>query len=93
MVKMRQSRSFVGRILTVPYLYWSSTRRSRQSKVAERRLCMRPFSEALTPMFALAAIARLLFPWGALIVGVFVGTSVLALGIFIIVTAASIGLL
>lgn len=54
---------------------------------------MRPFSEALTPMFALAAIARLLFPWGALIVGVFVGTSVLALGIFIIVTAASIGLL
>jgi hypothetical protein len=67
--------------------------REIQPKIAERRLYMRPFSEALTPMFALAAIARLLFPLGALILGVFVGTSVLALGIFIIVTAASIGLL
>jgi hypothetical protein len=67
--------------------------RKIQSEIAERRLYMRPFSEALTPMFALAAIARLLFPLGALILGVFVGTSVLALGIFIIVTAASIGLL
>jgi hypothetical protein len=67
--------------------------RESQPKIAERRLYMRPFSEALTPMFALAAIARLLFPLGALILGVFVGTSVLALGIFIIVTAASIGLL
>jgi hypothetical protein len=67
--------------------------RASQPEIAERRLCMRPFSEALTPMFALAAIARLLFPLGALIFGIFVGTSVLALGIFIIVTAASIGLL
>jgi hypothetical protein len=67
--------------------------RDSQPKIAERRLYMRPFSEALTPMFALATIARLLFPWGALILGVFVGTLVLALGIFIIVTAASIGLL
>jgi hypothetical protein len=38
-------------------------------------------------MFALAAMARFLFPWGELIVGVTVDTAVLALGIFIIVTA------
>ena len=54
---------------------------------------MRLFSEAYTPMFALTAIVRLLFPCGELILGVFVGTLVLALGIFVIVTVASIGLL
>jgi hypothetical protein len=54
---------------------------------------MRLFSEAFTPAFALTAIARLLFPCGELILGVFVRTLVLALGIFVIVTVASIGLL
>ncbi len=61
---------------------------------------MRPFSEALVPMFAFVAImARLLVPWGIgsvprrhgrfgeLIIGVIVDTTVLTLGIFIIVTA------
>jgi hypothetical protein len=43
-------------------------------------------------MFAFVAIARLLLPWGELIIGVIVDTAVLALGIFIIVTAC-IGLL
>jgi len=64
-----------------------------QLQIAEMRLYMRLFSEAYTPMFALTAIARLLFPCGELILGVFVGTLVLALGIFVIVTVASIGLL
>lgn len=53
---------------------------------------MRLFSEVLTPTLALAAIPRLLLPLGEMILGVLVGTSVLALGIFIIVTAACIGL-
>jgi hypothetical protein len=48
---------------------------------------MRLFSEAITPMFAVAAIVR------ELILDVLVGASVLALGIFIIVTAVCIGLL
>jgi hypothetical protein len=43
-------------------------------------------------MYALVAMARLLFPWGELIIGVIVDTTLLALGIFIIVTAC-IGLL
>jgi hypothetical protein len=38
-------------------------------------------------MFVLVAMARLLFPWGELIIGVIVDTTVLALGIFAIVTA------
>ena len=61
---------------------------------------MRPFSEALVPMLAFVAMAWLLFPWGIgsvarrhglfgeLIIGVIVDTTtVLTLGIFIIVTA------
>ena len=62
---------------------------------------MRPVSEALISMRALQAVARLMFPWGIdstdvprrlerfgdLIIGVIVETMVLALGIFIIVTA------
>ncbi len=60
---------------------------------------MRPFSEALVPMFAFVAMAWLLFPWGIgsvprrhglfgeLIIGVIVDTTVLTLGIFMIVTA------
>jgi hypothetical protein len=60
---------------------------------------MRSFSEALVPMFAFVAMARLLFPrgigsvprqlglFGQLIVGVIVDTTVLTVGIFIIVTA------
>jgi len=62
---------------------------------------MRPFSEALISVRALLAVARLMFPWsvgpadvprrlerfGDLIIGVIVETMVLALGIFIIVTA------
>jgi|GEM_PF-4792117 hypothetical protein len=60
---------------------------------------MRPFSEALVPIFAFAAMAWLLFPldigsvprrhglFGELIIGVIVDTTVLTLGIFIIVTA------
>jgi hypothetical protein len=64
-----------------------------QLEIAGRRLYMRLFSEALTPTFALAAIARLLFPLGELILGVLIGTSMLAFGIFVIVTAACIGLL
>ena len=51
-----------------------------------------PSSEALVPMSALVAMARLLFPWGELIIGIIVDTTVLALGIFMIVTAC-IGLL
>jgi hypothetical protein len=43
-------------------------------------------------MYALVAMARLLFPLGELIIGIIVDTTVLALGIFIIVTAC-IGLL
>jgi hypothetical protein len=38
-------------------------------------------------MYALVAIARLLFPLGELIIGVIVDTTLLALGIFMIVTA------
>jgi hypothetical protein len=34
-------------------------------------------------------MARLLFPWGELIVGIIVDTTVLALGIFMIVTACT----
>jgi hypothetical protein len=60
---------------------------------------MRPFSEALVPMFAFVAMAWLLFPWrigsvprrhglfGELVIGVIVDTTVLTLSIFIIVTA------
>ena len=60
---------------------------------------MRPVSEALISMRALHAVARLMFPWGIgsadvplerfgeLIIGVIVDTTVLTLGIFIIVTA------
>jgi len=43
-------------------------------------------------MSALVAMARLLFPWGELIIGIIVDTTVLAVGIFMIVTAC-IGLL
>jgi hypothetical protein len=43
-------------------------------------------------MFVLVAMARLLIPWGELIIGIIMDTTVLALGIFIIVTAC-IGLL
>jgi hypothetical protein len=43
-------------------------------------------------MSAFIAMARLLFPWGELIIGIIVDTTVLALGIFMIVTAC-IGLL
>jgi hypothetical protein len=43
-------------------------------------------------MSALVAMARLLFPWGELIIGIIVDSAVLALGIFMIVTAC-IGLL
>jgi hypothetical protein len=43
-------------------------------------------------MSAEVVMARLLFPWGELIIGIIVDTTVLALGIFIIVTAC-IGLL
>jgi hypothetical protein len=43
-------------------------------------------------MYALVAMARLLFPWGELIIGIVVDTTVLALGIFMIVMAC-IGLL
>jgi hypothetical protein len=32
-------------------------------------------------------MARLLFPWGELIVGIIVDTTLLALGIFMVVTA------
>jgi hypothetical protein len=46
-----------------------------------------PSSEALIPMSALVTVARLLFPWGELIIGIIVDTTVLALGIFMIVTA------
>jgi hypothetical protein len=38
-------------------------------------------------MFVLVAMARLLFPWGELIIGIIMDTTVLALGIFAIVTA------
>ena len=38
-------------------------------------------------MSAVVAMARLLFPWGELIIGIIVDTTVLALGIFMIVTA------
>jgi hypothetical protein len=51
------------------------------------------FSEPTTPTFALAALARLLFPLGEMIIGVIVATIMLALVIFMIVTAASIGFL
>jgi hypothetical protein len=59
---------------------------------------MRPVSEALISMRALPAVARLMFPrrlewFGELIVGVIVETMVLALGIFMVVTAACVGLL
>ena len=68
---------------------------------------MRPVSEALVSMRALQAVARLMFPWGIgladvprrlerfgeLIVAVIVETMVLALGIFMVVTAACVGLL
>jgi hypothetical protein len=43
-------------------------------------------------MSAFVAMVRLLFPWGELIIGIIVDTTVLALGIFMIVTAC-IGLL
>jgi hypothetical protein len=43
-------------------------------------------------MSALVAMARLLFPWGELIIGIVLDTTVLALGIFMIVMAC-IGLL
>jgi len=43
-------------------------------------------------MFVLVTIARLLFPCGELIIGIIMDTTVLALGIFMIVTAC-IGLL
>ncbi|MGA7806290.1 hypothetical protein [Bradyrhizobium sp.] len=36
-------------------------------------------------MFALLAMARLLSPWGELIIGVILDTAVLALGIFAII--------
>ena len=47
----------------------------------------RPSSEALVPMSALVAMARLLFPLGELIIGIIMDTTLLALGIFMIVTA------
>jgi hypothetical protein len=48
---------------------------------------VRPSSEALLPMFALVAMARLLFPWSELIIGVIVDTTMLAFGIFAIIAA------
>jgi hypothetical protein len=68
---------------------------------------MRPVSEALISMRALPAVARLTFPlnigsadvprrlelFGELIIGVIVETTVLALGIFMVVTLACVGLL
>jgi len=59
---------------------------------------MRPVSEALISMRALPAVARLIFPrrlerFSELIVAVIVETMVLALGIFMVVTAACVGLL
>jgi hypothetical protein len=53
---------------------------------------MRMLSGPSSLPFALAAKARLLFPWGELIIGFIADTTVLALGIFIIVTVC-IGLL
>jgi len=38
-------------------------------------------------MLGFVAMARLLFPWGELIIGIIVDTTLLALGIFIVVTA------
>ena len=66
---------------------------------------MRPVGEALISVRALLAVAQLMFPWGIgdvprrlerfgdLIIGVIVETMVLALGIFMVVTAACVGLL
>jgi hypothetical protein len=68
---------------------------------------MGPVSEALISTRALPAVARLMFPWhigladvlrrlelvGELIIGVVVETTVLALGIFMVVTLACVGLL
>ncbi len=68
---------------------------------------MGPVSEALISMRALPAVARLMFLWdigsadvprrlelfGELIIGVIVETTLLALGIFMIVTVACLGLL
>jgi len=68
---------------------------------------MRPDSEALISVRASLAVARLIIPWGIgsadvprrlerfgdLIIGVIVETMVLALGIFMVVTAACVGLL
>jgi len=59
---------------------------------------MRPVSEALIYMRAFPAVARLMIPrrlerFGELIVAVIVETMVLALGIFMVVTAACVGLL
>lgn len=51
-----------------------------------------PSSEALVPMSALVAMARLLFAWGELIIGIVMDATLLALGIFMIVTVC-IGLL
>ena len=62
---------------------------------------MRPVSEAFIPMLALLAMTRLLLPWGTgsahvprrleffreLIIGVISDAVVLALGIFMVVTA------
>jgi hypothetical protein len=68
---------------------------------------MRPVSEALISMRALLPVGRLMFPWGIgstdvprrlerfgdLIIGVIMETMVLALGIFMVVTAACVRLL
>ncbi len=62
---------------------------------------MRPVSEAFVSTIALVAMARLLFPWGLgstplprrqalfgeLLVGIVADITVLALGIFMVVTA------
>ncbi len=68
---------------------------------------MRPVSEPLVSMRALPALAHLMVFWdigsahvprwlelfGELVIGIIVETTVLALGIFTLVTLASVGLL
>jgi len=55
--------------------------RQQQRFLLRRQLNARtpvcPSSEALLPMFALVAMARLLLPWGELIIGVIADTAVL----------------
>jgi hypothetical protein len=84
--KFRQFRFFDGKILT-----HRDNTETFQSNNAESRLPLRQFFAALIPMFRGLALVKLLLGLGELIMGVFVGTTVLALGIFMIVSAACIG--